>query len=279
MLSGGPERSSRRVSLPDMSRSYRFTHAITRVPPRSAVDGLRATDVGNPDIDLMRAHHDLYVEALRLTGAEVAVVEALEEFPDSHFVEDSALCLPEGAVVLRPGAPSRFGEAMAMEPHLRALYSTVHVLAGPGFIEGGDIVTTETEILVGQSARTTSAGIEALRSVVGPWGYQVREVHTPEGVLHFKSDCSLLDGQTILSTTRLSDSGCFDGYTVIDVEPGEEPAANSIRFNDVVFMPAGFPVTTKRVRDSGFEVRELPNTECQKIDGGLSCLSLRFSPS
>ena len=243
------------------------------------MDGLRAEDVGNPDIDLMREHHAVYVEALRSTGALVTVLEALEEFPDSHFVEDSALCLSEGAVVLRPGAPSRFGEARAMEPHLRQLFSTVLVLEGPGFIEGGDILTTETEILVGQSARTDSAGIEALARAVEPWGYRVREVHTPEGVLHFKTDCSLLDDQTILSTTRLSDSGCFDGYTVVDVEPGEEPAANSIRFNNVVFMPQGFPVTTERVRSAGFFVQELPNSECQKIDGGLSCLSLRFSPS
>lgn len=258
--------------------SYRFTHAITRIPPLSAVEGLRAENVGNPDVGLMRTHHHLYVDALQSTGAKVSVLAALEEFPDSHFVEDSALCLPEGAVLLRPGAPSRLGESAAMEPHLRVVYSTVEALKGPGFIEGGDILTTETEILVGQSARTDSAGIEALRSVVGQWGYRVREVHTPAGVLHFKTDCSLLDGQTILSTRRLSDSGCFASYTVIDVEPGEEPAANSIRFNDIVFMPTGFPVTAKRVRDSGFEVRELPNSECQKIDGGLSCLSLRFSP-
>jgi len=228
---------------------------------------------------LMLDHHASYVEALRSEGAEVVVLEPLEEFPDSLFVEDSALCLPEGAIVLRPGAPSRCGEAMAMEPHLREFYSTVTRLEGPGFIEGGDILTTETEILVGQSARTDSAGVEALTAAVKPWGYSVREVVTPEGVLHFKTECSLLDDHTILSTRRLSASGCFDGYQVIDVEPGEEPAANSIRFNDVVFMPSGFPITTRRVRDAGWVVRELPNSECQKIDGGLSCLSLRFSPS
>ena len=102
---------------------------------------------------------------------------------------------------------------------------------------------------------------------------------TPPGVLHFKSDCSLLDGSTILSTPRLSASGCFEGYTVVDVAEGEEPAANSIRVNDVVFMPVGFPLTAERVRNAGFVVIELDNSECQKIDGGLSCLSLRFTPS
>jgi len=260
-------------------RSYSFTHAITRRPPHSAIDGLRSEDVGDPDIAVMRHHHDLYVEALRGTGAEVTVLEELEEFPDSLFVEDSALCLPEGAIVLRPGAPSRFGESAAMEPHLRARYTTVLALSGPGFIEGGDILTTEREILVGRSARTDALGIQELREAVAGWGYRVREVITPPGVLHFKTDCSLLDENTILATPRLSQTGCFEDYTVIDVEPGEEAAANSIRFNDVVFMPLGFPITSQRVRDHGFEVQELDNSECHKIDGGLSCLSLRFSPS
>jgi dimethylargininase len=260
-------------------RSYRFTHAITRRPPHSAVDGLRAEDVGDPDSELMRVHHQQYVEALLATGATVSVLAELEEFPDSLFVEDTALCLPRGAVVLRPGAPSRFGESAAIAGELEKAYSDVRHLEGPGFIEGGDILTTETEILVGRSARTDSTGIAELRDAVADWGYSVREVITPPGVLHFKTDCSLLDESTILSTRRLSDSGCFADYTLIDVEPGEEPAANSIRFNDIVFMPAGFPVTTQRVRDAGFVVQELPNSECQKIDGGLSCLSLRFSPS
>ena len=268
-----------KVRLAMSDRSYRFSHAITRRPAMSAVDGLRAHDVGNPDIALLLDHHDAYVEALRSTGAQVIVLDALEEHPDSLFVEDTAVCLTEGVVVLRPGAPSRFGESAAMKEHLQEIYTHVVDLSGPGFIEGGDILTTEHEIVVGQSARTNSEGIHELREAVAPWGYSVREVITPEGVLHFKTDCSLLDENTILATPRLSASGCFEQYTVIDVEFGEEPAANSIRFNSVVFMPAGFPVTARRVRDAGFTVQELANSECQKIDGGLSCLSLRFSPS
>ena len=166
-----------------------------------------------------------------------------------------------------------------MAPHLRDVFTEVRQLAGPGSLEGGDILTTESEILIGSSERSTSEGITELRDMVADWGYTVREVSTPSGVLHFKSDCSLLDGSTILSTSRLSASGCFEGYTVIEVEPGEEPAANSIRVNDVVFMPQGFPMTAERVRQAGFVVIELENSECQKIDGGLSCLSLRFTPS
>ena len=101
---------------------------------------------------------------------------------------------------------------------------------------------------------------------------------TPPGVLHFKTDCSLLDGQTILSTQRLAASGCFDGYRVIHTAEGEEACANTIRFNDLVIMPAGFAKTRAVLIDAGFNVQEVGNSECAKLDGGMSCLSLRFSP-
>ena len=260
-------------------RSYRFTHAITRLPPASAIHGLRAVDTGAPDLDRMRAHHADYVAALTSTGATVVELPALEAFPDSLFVEDTALCLPEGAVLMRPGAPSRLGEAAEMAPHLRALYSQVVEISGQdSFIEGGDILVTEKEVLVGRSARTNAAGIAELTRLVAPWGHKVREVHTPPGVLHFKTDCSLLDAETVLSTNRLSASGCFDGYKIIDIPDGEEAAANTIRFNDLVLRPASFPKTRDRLVAAGFTVREIGNTECAKLDGGMSCLSLRFSP-
>ena len=227
----------------------------------------------------MLVHHQQYVEAMEGAGVSVTVLDALEEFPDSLFVEDTALCLPEVAVVLRPGAPTRAGESAAMAPALASVYSTVIELVGPGTIEGGDILTTGREVLVGLSERTTLAGVEELSKALAPWGYSVRGVETPAGVLHFKTESSLLDDTTILATRQLADSGAFEGYTVVEVQPGEEAAANSIRVNDVVFMPQGFPGTVARVRGAGFSVVELPNSECHKIDGGLSCLSLRFSPS
>ena len=260
-------------------QSYTFSHAITRKPSTSIVAGLRAVDTGTPDLGLMQAHHTDYIAALRATGAEVIELGALEAFPDSVFVEDTALCLPKGAVVMRPGAPSRLGEAAEMAPHLQALYGEVVRIEGAdSFIEGGDILTTETEILVGRSARTNAAGVAELTRRVADWGYKVREVFTPPGVLHFKTDCSLLDAETILSTKRLADSGCFDGYKVIHVAEGEEACANSIRFNDLVIMPAGFAKTRAVLQQAGYNVREIGNSECAKLDGGMSCLSLRFTP-
>ena len=263
-----------------MSFSTHFTHAITRRPAGSIIRGLRAVDTGTPDLALMQEHHAAYIATLRETGATVIELPSLDAYPDSVFVEDTALCLPQGAVVMRPGAPSRLGEAAEMAPHLRALYSQVVAITGAdSFIEGGDILVTEREILVGRSARTNAAGIAELTRLVAPWGHTVREVHTPPGVLHFKTDCSLLDGDTVLSTKRLSASGCFAGYKVIDVAEGEEAAANTIRFNDLVLMPAGFPKTRDAIAAAGFTTREIGNTECAKLDGGMSCLSLRFTPA
>lgn len=263
-----------------MSVATHFTHAITRAPSASITRGLRAVDTGTPDLSLMQAHHAAYIAALRETGATVIELPALEAYPDSVFVEDTALCLPQGAVVMRPGAPSRLGEAAEMAPHLTALYREVVAITGAdSFIEGGDILVTETEILVGRSARTNAAGIAELTALVAPWGHRVREVNTPPGVLHFKTDCSLLDADTILSTRRLSASGCFTGYKIIDVPDGEEAAANTIRFNDLVLMPAGFPKTRDAIAKAGFTPREIGNSECAKLDGGMSCLSLRFTPS
>ena len=260
-------------------KSYYFTHALTRKPSSSIVDGLRAVDIGMPDIATFEQNHADYVALLKSTGAEVVELEALESFPDSVFIEDDALCFQEGVVLMRPGAPSRLGEVNEIAPALRALYKDVREIKGPGFIEGGDILVTEREVLVGRSARTDAAGVAELTSLIADWGYSVREVMTPKGVLHFKTDCSLLDEETILSTKRLAVSGCFEGYRVIHVEEGEEACANSIRFNELVIMPAGFPKTAEKLKAQGYNVREIGNSEAAKLDGGMSCLSLRFSPS
>ncbi len=257
-------------------RSFGFTHAIVRKPGKSIVQGLRAEDLGPPDYTQMCRDHAEYISALREAGAQITELPALEAYPDAVFVEDTALVLPEGAILMRPGAPTRMGEVQYMKNTLNDHFENLRAIKGPGTIEGGDILVTGKEILVGRSARTDKAGIAELRSIVGEWGYILREVKTPQSVLHFKTDCALLDTNTILSTHRLDKTGCFKGYRVIHTAKGEEAAANSVRFNQFVIMPAGFPKTSAVLRSAGFNVRTIDNYECAKLDGGMSCLSLRF---
>ncbi len=257
--------------------SYRFTHALTRTPSQSVAQGLRAGSGQDPDPQKFVDDHNSYNAALQATGAEVIVAPPLEDFPDSVFVEDPALCLMGKAIILRPGAESRFGERDAARQVLTEVMGAENIIELPegGIVDGGDILVTETEVLVGLSARTDNAGVELLRPIVEEMGLTLRILQTPEHILHFKTGCALLDDQTIFAVQDLS--GCFEGYEVITCPAGEEPAANLIRFNDKVFCAAGFPETKKLLIGAGYDVQTLSVSEAAKIDGGLSCMSLRFS--
>lgn len=260
-----------------MNSSYEFRRAITRKPGKSIVGGLRAEDIGTPDLGRMLEAHAAYVATLRSTGAEVVELLPLEDYPDAVFVEDTMLCLPELAIAMRPGAPTRMGEVAEMRPAIAKFYGDrIAEITAPGTIEGGDILVTGREILVGLSARTNREGVAQLTDTVREYGYSLRLVETPAGVLHFKTDCGLLAPETILSTRRLAVSGCFEGYEVLLVPDGEEAASNCIRFNNLVVMAAGFPRTAEMLAAHGYEVVQIDNIECAKLDGGMSCLSLRF---
>ena len=141
---------------------YRFDSALVREPSRSVVFGLRAQDRGAPTYDGVKAEHDAYVAALRTAGVKVTVLPALEDFPDSIFIEDPALVFTEGAIVLRPGAPTRVGEAAVIDPILRTRFETVLGLPIGGFADGGDVLVTPARVLIGRSARTDAAGAQAL---------------------------------------------------------------------------------------------------------------------
>ena len=256
--------------------SYRFTRAIVRHPGVSVVRGLRAIDRGQPDLELFHSEHRAYVRALERAGVRVESLPALEAYPDSVFIEDTALCLSKGCIILRPGAPSRTGEAEETASALTSLGYEIHRLDGDGSIDGGDILVTDSAILVGLSARTNRAGFDALKERLDAWDYPLRAVHTPEHVLHLKSDCCVLDGETILATSRLSGAACFAGFRVLTVPRGEEAAANSVRVNDTVLVPAGFPATAELIALAGYATEVLAVSQAALLDGGLSCMSLRL---
>lgn len=263
-----------RKPIPDFS--YRFSAAIAREPGRSVTRGIRATDRGAPDLARFRLEHRDYVRALERAGVQVTVLSALETHPDSVFIEDAALCLPEATVMLRPGAPSRTSEATALAVELANLGHTVIACDADGFVDGGDILVTDSVVLVGLSERTDRRGFEWLKSVLEGWGYPVQAVRTPDGVLHFKSDCCALDSGTVLATYRLSGAACFSPFRVLTVPRGEEAAANSVRVNDTVLVPAGFPATAELIAREGYAVQTVAVSQASLLDGGLSCMSLRL---
>ncbi|WP_425406802.1 dimethylarginine dimethylaminohydrolase family protein [Hwanghaeella sp.] len=258
--------------------SYRFSHAVARKPGKSVTQGIRDGAGPDPSPDAFLREHQAYVEALRATGAEVTVLDALEDFPDSVFVEDPALCVAGAAIILRPGAATRFGERDPMREALATIFDQVIDLPEGGYVDGGDILVTGREILIGLSARTDEAGVAQLEKITAGLGVPLRIVQTPPEILHFKTGCGLLDAETIFATAPLVRSGCFDGYRVIECPAGEEPAANLIRVNDQVFLAKGFPRTAELLRSQGYTVTELSVAEAAKLDGGLSCMSLRFTP-
>ncbi|TQV79316.1 dimethylarginine dimethylaminohydrolase family protein [Denitrobaculum tricleocarpae] len=256
-------------------RAFDFDSAIARKPGTSVVKGLRAGGQEDPDFEAVSAEHDAYVAALRHAGVEVQVLEPLEAFPDSVFVEDPALVFHEGAILLRPGVGSREGETAAIAPVLRDRFDRVLEL-GAGYVDGGDVLTTSDRVMIGLSARTDREGAEALISSLAKLGRKGEIVHTPSSVLHFKSDCSLMDDTTILSTQRLAESGVFSGFETLIVPEGEEGAANALRINDTIFLAEGFPGTLALLEGAGYHLATLKTSEIAKIDAGLSCMSLRW---
>ena len=254
---------------------YLFDSAIARRPAPTVAAGLRALDHGDPSYEAVSREHDAYVSALEEAGVVVEVLEPLEAFPDSMFVEDPALVFTAGAILLRAASSSRAGEAAHLAPVLQARFDRVLRMES-GYADGGDILRTPDKVMIGLSARTTREGAEDLGGLLAQLGETAETVKTPDGVLHFKSDCALLDDETVLSTARLAASDVFAGLRTIVVPRGEEAAANALRINDRVFLGAGFPRTRDLLDQAGFQVVALNTSEIAKIDAGLSCMSLRW---
>jgi dimethylargininase len=259
-----------------MPRVFDFNRAIVREPSPSVVSGLRAENRGDPTYSGVLREQRAYVDILQSIGVTVTTLPALDGFPDSIFVEDPALVFPEAAILLRPGAATRFGEVAEMAPTLKSMFDTVYELSAPGFADGGDILVTPDTVMIGLSARTDQAGGKALVEILARLGRKAALVQTPPGVLHFKSDCSLLDEETVLSTQRLAASGVFKGMNVLHVPDGEEAAANALCINDHVLVSNAFPATIALLEKHGYNVQPMMTDEIGKIDAGLSCMSLRW---
>ena len=255
-----------------MSQVFDFDRAIVREPGASVVEGLR-TGPQAPRFDRVLAEHRAYVAALEAAGVAVETLPALPDHPDSVFVEDPAFVLTEGAILLRPGAPSRFAEPAFLAPALQRHFAHVAEV-DQGFVDGGDILVLPDQILVGLSARTDRPGAIRFCDLVRDLGRHARIVDPPPGLLHLKTGCALIDERTVLAVAALAP--LFPDYEVVATPPGEAAAANLIRVNDRVLMAAAFPGTAALLAERGFETTRIPATEIARIDAGLSCMSLRW---
>lgn len=263
------------TSLLQRLRVFDFTHAIVREPGRSVVNGISSAS-SPPGYEGVVAEHRAYVEALRSACLTVYILPALEAFPDSIFVEDPALVFPEGAILLRPGVASRLGEAEEMRAPLKKHFDRVLELEGEQYADGGDVLVTQDEVLIGLSKRTNRAGADRLVILLGQLGRKARVAETPADILHFKSASSLLSEDTVMATRKLADGGVFRGLKVLIVPDGEEGAANFLRINDTVFVGDRYPRTIEMLTREGFAAKPVKIDEIRKLDAGLSCMSLRW---
>jgi dimethylargininase len=261
----------------------RFTQAIVRPPGASFVNGLTtAAALGAPDLARARAQHQAYVAALRSCGLQVTELAPDEAYPDSTFVEDTAVISQRVAVATRPGAPTRAGEVTAIVAALQGLgREPVHIQA-PGTVDGGDICQMDDHFLIGVSARTNENGAHQLADILRRQGYRTSliDVRTVPGLLHLKSGLSWLGDQRMMVAPGMPRAGALAaalaGIERIEVDRRESYAANCVRVNDKVLIASGFPHMAVTLAARGIATISLEMSEFQKMDGGLSCLSLRF---
>lgn len=256
----------------------KFTHVIVRRPAKSMVEGITsAPELGKPDYDRALQQHDAYIEALKKCGVDVMVLPALEQYPDSCFVEDPAVITRKGAIITNPGADSRNGEKDEIEPAVRTFFSDEQVkhITSPGTLDGGDVMMVGDHFYVGRSARTNEEGLRQFFEILEGWGLSGSEVPL-EFVLHLKTGVNYLEDNNMLVSGEFVTKPDFEQYNRIEIPEDEAYAANCIWMNGTVIVPEGYPAVLAAVEGAGYPTITVDTSEYRKLDGGLSCLSLRF---
>ena len=255
-----------------------FKHAIVRLPGANFAEGLTTVDLGAPLYEHVLQQHAAYCQALRECGLALTMLEADLRHPDSTFVEDTAVLTPRGAVLTRPGAASREGEVEAIRPAIASFYPAILEIVAPGTLDGGDICEAGDHFFLGLSHRTNEAGAEQLATHLASQGYTSSTVDVREmtSILHLKSGISYIGENTLVVMQEMAANPAFTVYDLIKVSIEESYGANCVRVNDRVLVAKGFPKLTGELITRGFNPLVLDMSEFQKMDGGLSCLSLRF---
>lgn len=254
-----------------------FRRAIVRVPAANFTAGLTRFDLGVPDWANALEQHAGYCAALEECGLQLTRLRADPRHPDATFVEDTAVLLPEGAIITTPGAPSRRGETAAIREQLALHFPALAQIDLPGTVDGGDICVAGKRVLIGVSARTNHEGAAQLSDWLSTIGYSTALVDIRDlgSILHLKSGLTWL-GDRLLLIDALAGHPAFDGLDCVRVDADESYAANAVRINDRVLVAAGYPRLAARLDALGYRCLPVAMGEFEKMDGGLSCLSLRF---
>ena len=256
-----------------------ITRAIVRSPSRNFADGLTSSGLPAPDHRLAIKQHDQYCVALESLPLRVTRLPPDERYPDSTFVEDTAILTERVAVITRPGAPSRRSEVDDITYTLNQFYSNLKTIAAPGTLDGGDVCQVGERFFIGISARTNEVGATRLSAILKTAGYASTFIDIRDSfprLLHLKSGLAYLGGNKLVIDAELSLRVEFQEFEMICTGADEASAANCLAFGNTVLIAAGHPRFEAQLRQLGFNTRALDMSEFQKMDGGLSCLSLRF---
>lgn len=255
-----------------------FTKAIVSAPGRNFAAGLTSVDLGAPEFERALQQHDAYCAALESCGLELIRLPADDNHPDSTFVEDTAILTSRGAVITRPGAASRLAEIDRIASLLPDHFRAIHTINAPGTADGGDICEAGDHFLIGISQRTNEDGAKQLAQILNSFGYSSRliDIRGVGNILHLKSGIAYLDGNILVVIEALRGRPEFSGYNLICLDSAEEYAANCVTVNEKVLIAEGFPAMRRELGVLGYQTIPLEMSEFQKMDGGLSCLSLRF---
>jgi len=255
-----------------------FTRAIVRPPAPNFAQGLTSVDLGVPDYRCALQQHQAYCDTLQSCGLSLVTLDPDVAYPDSTFVEDTAVITQRGVVLTRPGTTSRGGEVKVIGEVLGNTFGSLSRISAPGTLDGGDICEAGDHFFIGISKRTNESGAKQLASFLTDFGYtsSLIDIRDIDNILHLKSGVAFLGNRQLVLILALVAREEFRSYDIISVPVGEEYAANCVAVNGRVLIAAGFPMFEQRLRDLGFASTSLEMSEFQKMDGGLSCLSLRF---
>jgi dimethylargininase len=256
----------------------RFSRAILRTPGPNFADGVTTSRAGAPDYSLTLAQHAAYAQALRDLGLSIEILPPDQAFPDGTFVEDAAIIAEGAAIVTRPGAASRMGETVAIAAALEAHFSELRRIVAPGTVDGGDICETDAVVLIGVSERTNEAGGRQLAAILEGLGRpaELVDIRGAAGLLHLKTGIGYLGDGRLAIAPGVPVLPAFERFERVTLDPAEAYAANCVRINDKVLVAAGAPRFMDRLDRLGLAPMALDMSEFRKMDGGLSCLSLRF---